>query len=1004
MVRYKTLEEIAGHLEKKRISFSSLMPWRISNILLVSSLYDSFTFQEDGNLTEMLFSEYLDLNLSYAPSISRVSTAEAALENVRTEQPDLIISMLRVGDTDIFEFGKALREIAPDLPLVLLAYDTRELAMLKAREPIPGVDHIFVWQGDVRLFLAIIKCYEDVMNARHDAEVAGVKTIILIEDNARFYSSYLPLLYTEIMEQTQGLMTEGVNRMQRLLRMRARPKILWSASYEGGLESYERYRDHILGVIVDARFPKNGKIDPSAGLQFAKMVKTHDIRTPVLMQSSDTSNRDKASATGSTFIDKNSPTLLHDVQEFMRNYLGFGDFIFRHPDESEIMRASDLRGLTRGLKRVPDDSILHHAQRNDFSTWLMARTEYDLAKALRPRKPEEFKSPAALREYLVQTLRDYRDQSRAGLVEEFSTDSFEAEEGFTKIGSGSLGGKGRGLAFLNSLLKDYDIEDRFAGIKISVPPSTVLATGVFDKFMEESNLTQLALNESDDDKIREAFLKARLPEKTSQALRAYLQEVTYPLAVRSSSLLEDASYQPFAGIFQTFMLPNNNEDIEIRLDELCRAIRLVYASTYYNDSKSYIESTPNRLEEEKMAVVIQQIVGRQHDHYVYPNFAGVARSYDYYPMEGMKAEDGVASIALGLGSMVVDGGMAVRFSPSQPQRLYQFSSTKDYLKNSQREFYGLDLQRPGPTGSADEPVKSNLVLLDLGTALKHGTLDAVGSVYSPQNDKIYEGVHRKGISLVSMAGVLTGTHFPLPEVLRFILDVGVAGFSCHVEMEFAVTLHPSKEEPHEFACLQIRPLVFSTVSEAINIGETPKDQIICMSGSALGHGRFTGIRDIIYIRDEDFDRSQTKEIANEVGLLNRQLRQAGRPYLLIGPGRWGSADPWLGIPVTWSQISGVRCIVESEMKDIQIAPSQGTHFFQNITSFGIGYFTMNSQDPISFINQTWLNEQPAAWETETIRHIAFSESFEIVVDSRSGKGAVFQPGWSLTRESGSSSS
>jgi len=1002
-LKYRPLEELASVLrEQKHIPYASLMPWRVRSILLVSSLYDSFTFQEDGHLTEMLFAEYVDLNLRFVPVIRRVSTAEEAIERVGAEQFDLVITMPRVGEMDVFAFGAAVKSAHPDLPVVLLAYDTRELALLREREEQAAagwasIDRMFVWQGDARLFLAIIKWAEDRANAVHDALMAGVKSIILIEDSVRFYSAYLPLLYTEIVKQTQALMAEGVNRMQKLMRMRARAKILLASTYEEGEAIFSKHREHVLGVIVDARFPRGGVTSGSAGVEFTRMVKASDPEIPVLMQSSEPDNAAVAAAVGADFIDKSSPTLLAEVRDFLQDSLGFGDFVFRDPAGGVIATAKDLRSLVQRLKTVPDVSLLYHACRNDFSTWLMARTEFDLAKTLRPVRCEEFSSAQELRQFLLEQLTHQREVARAGLVAEFSSDSFDTDQGFTRIGSGSLGGKGRGLAFFHSLANTYDIEHHLPGTRIFIPPSAVLATDIFDRFMEESRLLARVLGEASDDEVRRHFLNARLPKPATEALRAFLAQVDYPLAVRSSSLLEDASHQPFAGIYDTFMLPNSHPDLEVRLAELSRAIRLVYASTYCADSKSYIESTPNRLEEEKMAVVIQQVVGRRHGNYLYPDVAGVARSYDYYPMADMRAEDGVASVALGLGRTVVEGGRCVRFSPHQPQRLYQFASVHDYFENSQPAFYALDLALMQTAeleaeAGAERHLDAHLVQLDLATALRHGTLNAVGSVYSPDNDRVYEGVHRTGTKLVTMAGVLSGSYYDLPRALAFLLDVGKSGFSCHVEIEFALNLRPSSEGPHELAFLQIRPLVFGSAAREMDLSDIDPARTVCVSGSALGHGRFESIRDIVYVRPDAFDRARTPAVATEVGVFNGQLRAEDRPYLLIGPGRWGSADPWLGIPVTWAQISGARCIVETEMADIQVAPSQGSHFFQNITAFGLGYFTIRRDDPRSRLDQTWLDVQPARAESRHVRHLRFETPLEVIVDGRSGTGVVVRPG------------
>ena len=988
---YRSLEQIAERREPRRTAFSALMPWRVRNILLVSSLYDSFTFQEDGNLTELLFTEYLELNLSYAPAIEQAATAEEAIDRIRRQAPDLVISMLRVGEMDVLEFGRQVKAIAPDLPLVLLAYGTRELAMLQTRRELGGVDRVFVWQGDARLFLAIIKSTEDRHNAAHDASTAGVKSIIVVEDSVRFYSSYLPLLYTEIMQQTQALLAEGVNRMQKLMRMRARPKILLATTYEEGTALFERYRQHVLGVVVDARFPRGGRSDPEAGLAFTRAVKDADPGIPVLMQSSEPEYAARAQALGAAFLLKTSPTLLGEVGEFMREYLGFGDFLFRRPDGSVVATASDLRGLAEALRTIPDESLAYHAGRNDFSTWLMARTEFDLAQALRPRRTEEFRTLEDLRDYLLVSLNAYRDQTRGGLIAEFSGKRSDPESGFIKIGSGSLGGKGRGLAFINSLLRTYEIEKHVPGVRIHVPPTAVVATGVFDRFLKSAGLTERVLGDIPDAEVRAAFLAHELPPDATRALRAYLRRVTHPLAVRSSSLLEDSSYQPFAGIYQTYMLPNRDPDLQVRLAQLSCAIRLVYASTFYADAKSYIAGTPNRLEEEKMAVIIQPVVGRRHGDFLYPDIAGVARSYDYYPMQGLRPEDGVVCAALGLGRTVVDGGRCVRFCPARPGMLFQFSSTRDYLDNAQREFYALDLTRSAP-GPEQPDSQGNLARLGLDQAYEHGTLAPIGSVYSPDNDVVYPGVGRAGIRLVTLAGVLSDGDFPLSEALRFLLEVGKAGFSCHVEIEFAVNLQPAGTGPREIAFLQIRPLVLGTGTDDVDLGEVDPAGAICTSGAALGHGRFEGIRDLVYVRTDVFDRARTAEIAGEVGAMNARLKPAGRPYILIGPGRWGSADPWLGIPVSWSQISGVHCIVEAEMQDIQVTPSQGTHFFQNITSFGIGYFTLNREDPRTSLDQAWLDAQWAQEETAHVRHLSFAEPLEILVDGRRGVGVVMKPG------------
>ncbi len=994
-MRDRNLEAFLKIRDQRQLAFESLMQHRVQNVMLVSSLYDSFTVQEDGRLTEALFSDYLQLNLQYRPYIVRVSTAEEALEKLIIKPFDLIISMMRVGEIDVLDFSRRVSEMAPDVPLVLMAYNTRELSWLQNLDP-PGVDRTFAWLGDVRLFIAIIKYIEDRLNAWHDARTAGVQSILLIEDNPRFYSMYLPLLYTEIVEQTQALMSDGLNRLDKLTRMRARPKILLATNYEDGEKIFERQKKYLSGVILDAAFPKEGKMDRHAGIHFAKRVRAEIPDRPILIQSTDIQNEMLAIQLGAQFINKRSPKLLYDVRQFMGDHLGFGDFVFRSSDRTEVARAGDLHNFTKELAALPADALLYHSNRNDFSTWLMTRTEFGLAKALRPVKASAFATPEELRKHLLDKITYYRHRPRAGVIVEFSPDSFVASSAFMRIGTGSLGGKGRGLAFLHALFERYKIEDQLSDIKIGVPPTAVLATGVFDEFMKKSKLHKLVLGDCTDEEVTQAFLNAPLPDQAKENLRSFLQGVTYPLAVRSSSLLEDTSHQPFAGVYRTCMIPNNHPDLDVRLRQLSNAVRLVYASTYQSDARGYIKSTPSRLEEEKMAVLIQQVVGRRWGDYLYPDVAGVARSHDVYPMEGMKPTDGVASVSLGLGKMVVEGGRALRFSPAEPRRLYQFSSVDETLKNSQREFYALDLGTSNLNLSEQHP-DSAITTLDLATAEEHGTLASVGSVYSAENDAVYDGTSRAGVRLVTMAGVLKAGICPLAETLQLLLQVGTASFSGPVEIEFALNLKDNADHPNEFSVLQIRPIVLSSDTQELNLDGIQEEEVICYSKKALGNGVIEDIRDIVYVRRQGFDRAETVAIADEIGGINNKLGQEERPYLLIGPGRWGSSDRWLGIPVTWKQISGVGCIVETDMDDIPVTPSQGTHFFQNITSFGIGYFTVNFGSLGGVLDYDWMDSQPAQTETEHVRHLRFPEPLNIAVNGRRSVGAVLKPGHSFPK-------
>jgi len=982
------IDALAGRRGADPVPFWSLMSNRVRRVLLVSSLYDSYALEEDGSFTELLFSEYLELNLRYAPHIVRVSTPAEALKRLEGKGFDLVIYMLQVSDRSPADFASDIRSRGGEMPLVVLAYSTRELELLRRAGRLEGVDRAFTWQGDARLFLAIVKSVEDRLNAQPDRETAGVKAIILVEDSIRFCSSYLPMLYTELMLQTQTLMTDGVNQMQKLLRMRARPKILLATTFEEGMELFEEFRTDLLGLIVDARFPRGGEVCANAGLELAGIVRRKAPDCPVLVQSSEEENRQLAANLGAAFINKESPTLLAEVRGFMQDYLGFGDFVFRGPDGAQEARASDLTEMLAALKGVSDETLVFHARRNDFSKWLMARTEFELARALRPQRVEDFESPGHMRDYLLAEVRRWRRHYRAGAVEEYSPETFGHGAEFVRIGQGSLGGKGRGLAFFHALMNRYRIADRFAQARIFVPQTAVLATDVFEEFMAANDLYDLVYTEerelgedpaARDRRIEEAFIAAGLPARTREALASFLGSVDYPLAVRSSSLLEDSPAQPFAGVYETHLIPNDHPDADVRLQQLCTAVKRVWASTYKSDSVSYIDSTPNRLEDERMAVVIQQIVGQRHGDWLYPTVSGVARSYDLYPVEGADPEEGVVCAALGFGEKVVSGGQCVRFSPAKPGRLYGLSSPKDYLDATQRDFLALRMaEECGKTSCLQE--------LELEEAQEHGTLDPVGSTYAAADDRLYPGTFREGAHLVTMAGVLQGDRFPLAGLLEFLLEVGKAGFSCDIEIEFAVNLFADRGHlAGELGFLQIRPMGFLK-DPGKDLSDVRPGDTVVLSDKVLGQGSIEGITDIIYVPSEGFDRSLSTEAASDVGRLNARLRREGRKSLLIGPGRWGSADPWLGIPVHWSQISTAACIVETHLPGLDVEPSQGTHFFQNVTSLGIGYFTMTAGN--GHLDLEWLQAQHPLQTEGHARLIRLSAPLQIHIDRRSGRGAI----------------
>ena len=974
----------AGH-DWRLGRFPELMLRRVEKILLVSSAYESFILEEDGLLTELIFSEYADLGLSHAPHVTRVSTSEEALAAIGRRDFDMVITMLRVGGPETRRFSQAIRQIAPQLPVILLIANELELARIGESRSELGVDDIYVWQGDARLFPAMIKAVEDRWNAERDTQIGGVGVIILVEDSLRYRSSLLPVLYTELVHQTRRVMQESLNRMHKLLRLRARPKILTAQNYEEGMALYERFRDYLFGLITDVGFPRAGKPDPRAGLDFIRHVKSQQPDIPVLLQSSDPNNRALAESVQSAFLHKRSGTLLLDLRDFMLHNFGFGDFVFRTPDGLEVARASDLHSLRRVLLTVPGESLEYHASRNHFSNWLRARTEFELARRLRPRRLSEFPGIEAVRQYLISALDDALGRNRRGVVEDFSRKRFDMSTRFARIGGGSLGGKARGLAFFDALLARHNLDRALRGVHIYVPRSVVIGTAVFDEFLERNRLRRGPLYKADDDWIRAAFLRAELPAGLVEDLRVFLEQARYPIAVRSSSLLEDSQFYPFAGVYDTHMLPNNDPDPEERLRQLCAAIKLVYASTFFSAARRYVESTPYRIEEQKMAVILQQLVGTRHGRYFYPSFAGVVRSYNFYPFGHMKPEDGVASVVLGLGQMVMEGGGALRFCPAHPRVLPQLAHGKQFLDHSQRGFFALDLECVAAESPAG--LRSALRRLELEEAERHGTLHAVGSTWSPENEAFYDGISRPGIRAVTFAHVLKSGIFPLAEILCRILEVGRQSMGGPVEIEFAVCLD---SDPREFAVLQMRPYVAGADCEPVEVEGLRPETLVCYSTLALGNGIIDGIRDVVYVKPEAFDAAKTQQIARDVAALNAALRAASRPCLLIGPGRWGSANHWLGIPVNWGQVAAARIIVETGLDDFVVDPSQGSHFFHNLTSVGTAYLTVNPRLGQGFIDWEWLRQQPAESETEFVRHVRLAAPLEARIDGRKSRAAILK--------------
>ena len=981
---------LEDHREQARLTgFHHLMKRRVHEILLVSSPYDSFVLAEDGKLHELILSEFLEHNLSYAPGITRVSSGAEALELLQVPGSfNIVITTLHIEDMGAAEFARRLRAQDATTPLILLTYDNRELAEVMRRQDTRAFDRIFNWQGDFRIFLTIVKQIEDMMNVEPDNRAVGVQVIILVEDNIRYYSSYLPMFYAELFQQSQKVIAEGPSLSQRLLRMRARPKILLATTFEQAMEAFEKYKKDILGIISDIGFPRGRRLDADAGIELLLRVRAERSDLPVLLQSSQKQHAPLAREKGASFLWKDSPTLLEDLRAFMVENFSFGDFVFRTPDGVEVGRAKDLKELEETLETVPDESILFHAERNHFSNWLKARTEFLLADRLKPRKVSDYDSIGAVRRYVIDALHEYRLRRYRGLVVDFNPEDIETSTNIARIGTGSIGGKARGLAFVSMLLNQYEIRDLFPEARVFVPGSVVLCTDVFRQFMSENGLTHFALASTDDAEILARFLAGKFPSRIVRHVRAFLRGIGHPLAVRSSSILEDSLYQPFAGVYQTHMIPNNHPKLEVRLAQLLAAVKSVYASTYMRAAKDYVRATSYRLEEEQMAVIIQRVVGNRYGDRYYPHFSGVARSHNSYPAPPAKAEDGVAALALGLGQEVVGGGTALQFCPRYPRHVIGMSSPRDWLKYSQREFFAVDLAA-GSGGETDARA-FRTTAHGLDVAEQDGVLPALCSTYDHESDALYDGTSRKGPRVLSFAPILKLDTFPLPEILQVVLDMGRWGMNTPVEVEFAVNLAPQTGGPRQFGFLQMRPLALFAEAADLRV-DVPDDRLVCRSPRVLGNGRIDTLRDVVFVDPESYDRGRSRDVAAEIAQHNARLSAEGTPYLLIGVGRWGSADPWLGIPVGWGQISGVKAIVESGFPDFRVTPSQGSHFFQNLTSFMVGYYTVNEDDGEGFVDWKWLRGIEPVVRLPFTRHLRFEKPLVVTMNGRTGEGIITKP-------------
>ncbi len=973
--------------------FHELMPFKVQGILLVSSPYDAFILEEDGSLATRLVTEYQGWNLSGAPRITLVSSGREAIEILRRQAFDLVITMPNVGGMDAFALGAKIKRLHPVQQVVLIAHSLRGIFPLPENIDTSGIDNIYLWCCEADLFLSLIKNFEDHVNVDADTAQAMVRVIIMVEDSPVYRSTFLPLLYREVVQQTQAVLDESLNESHRLLRMRARPKILSAASYEEAMELYESYKPYVFGIISDVRFPYRGKLDATAGLQLLETIRAEVPDLPMLMLSSEPENRGRAEAIPAVFLDKDSPLIRDEIHSFFLNYLGFGDFVFRQPDGEVIGRASNLYEFEQKLRTIPETSLRYHAECNHLSNWVMARAEVALATRLHRDYVSTIKSNSDLRDDLVFKVHSLRKLRQQGVVVRFVKELFDPEvTDFIKIGNGSMGGKARGLAFMwMQLQQSRGTHPSLAENNVSLPKTCVLTADGFDDFVAQNHLTLDA--DASDETIARTFLAAELPSWLQEDLRAFLAKINFPLSVRSSSLLEDAHFRPYAGLYSTYFLPNNHPSFSIRCQHLEDAVKLVYASTWYESPRAYSRASEQG-REDSMAVILQQIIGEEHGGYYYPHISGVAQSHNYYPVMKMKAEEGIAHIALGIGKTVVEGERSLRFSPAHPKRLVQFSTVDDILDNCQRHFYALDMEHH----SHFERGNANLVKRLVQDAENEDPVMLLSSTFIPEENRIRDSA-LPGIKVVTFARILKHKLYPLPEILLEFLDLGRRGMGCEVEIEFAVRLDP-RIRRSQFYFLQMRPMV--TGGETVDVAICPKDidRAFCFSTSCLGHGRLETMADILLVRPDTFDTKSTRTIAGEINGFNAKLQAEKRPYLLLGPGRWGSADPWLGIPVQWRDISGVGAIIELQNEQLHADPSQGSHFFQNITSLGIPYLTIpEDKEGVSgscrssrigdCLDWSWLNSQDVYEETQFIRHIRLPVPFVMKCNGKEEQAVLY---------------
>ncbi len=972
-------------------AFNLLMQRRISKVLLICSSYDAYMLEEDGRIDEQIFNEYVSLHLRYPPRFVLADSAEEAFKILENERIDLIIEMLSIRDIDTFELAQRIKKRYSAIPIVVLTHFSREVSMRLRNEDLSAIDYVFCWLGNADLLLAIIKLIEDRMNAEFDMENVGVQAILLVEDSIRFNSIYLPILYKIVFKQSREFMKEALNEHQKMLRMRGRPKILLATNYDEALGLYNKYKNNLLGVISDVSFKDDlRRIEGTkGGIDLCQHIQSEDPFMPFIFQSSDLTNQKITENLGSGFIHKHSKTLSFDLRDHIIRSFGFGDLIFRNPETlEELARASDLQSLQYLIMKVPDKSFSYHSSRNEISRWLNARALFSIANLFRQLKIEDFNNLSEVKNYIFKAIGNYRMTKGRGVIASFNKDSYDEYLTFSRIGEGSIGGKARGLAFSNSIIKKYKLYNKYPNVIISIPRTVVISTDVFEEFMESNKLYDIALSDIPDEEILNHFVKAKLPGRLLQDLHAYISAVKNPIAIRSSSKLEDSHYQPFAGIYSTYMIPRHPSDAALTIKPLCDAIKSVYASVFYRSSKAYMTATANVIDEEKMGIILQEVCGTRYGDRFYPTLSGVARSINYYPIKPETSADGIANIAYGLGKHVVDGGSSIRFSPKYPKKIIQLSNLNSVLKETQKTFFALNLNEETFTPTVDD--SANLLRLKISDAENDYGFRYAASTYDMENQVIKDDIHTPGKRVITFSHVLTHNTFPIADILDTLLEIGQKEMGSPIEIEFAANLDTTEGQPKVFSFLQIRPIVANEQRITFKLENVNLEDTIAYSNSAMGNGIVDNIYDLIYVKPETFKSSETKNIVREIEALNQQFLCEKRNYILIGPGRWGSSDPWLGIPVKWPQISEARIIIESGLDNYRIDPSQGTHFFQNITTFGVGYMTINQYIKDGFLDIEYLSSQIPKTETSFLRHIRFEKTIVVKIDGRQNVGVIYK--------------